>query len=215
MLPLIDVIPPRTRPTVTLALVALTGLVAVVQIVGGPGAEHAIAAAMAFTPAALSPLRLASSLVVHLGGWQAGVNTLLLWLFGENMEDRLGHARFFGVYALCGIVAGFVHTALHPESHVPVAAACGAIAGVLGGYFVTYPQSRVLALVPVPALVVEIPSIMFLALWWAIQVLTRLRAEWLFRAEAMGLLDFWALVAAFIAGALATLALRKPPRWDA
>jgi membrane associated rhomboid family serine protease len=94
-----------------------------------------------------------------------------LWIFGDNVEDRMGHLRFLGYYLLCGLVGDVAQTIVSPYSLVPTVGASGAIAGVMGGYLVLYPRSRVLTLIP-PFIfwVVEIPAVFFLGYWFLIQL---------------------------------------------
>ena len=92
---------------------------------------------------------------------------LFLWIFGDNVEDRLGHGRFVVFYLLCGFAAAIAQTALNPDSLVPMVGASGAIAGVMGAYLVLYPHSRVLMLFPFPVILFELPAVVFLVMWFA------------------------------------------------
>ena len=85
-------------------------------------------------------------------------NLLFLWIFGDNVEDRLGHGRFLLFYLAAGAVAALAQTALDPGSLMPMVGASGAIAGVMGAYFVLYPHSRVLMLFPFPSIIFEVPG---------------------------------------------------------
>ena len=95
-----------------------------------------------------------------------------LWIFGDNVEDRLGHGRFIVFYLLCGIVAAFGQILIDPQSTLPTIGASGAIAGVMGAYFVLYPQSRVLTLIPLIIFweIIELPAIMLLGFWFLMQL---------------------------------------------
>ena len=104
--------------------------------------------------------------LAHLAG-----NMLFLWIFGDNVEDRLGHGRFLLFYLLCGFAAAFAQAALDPDSLVPMVGASGAIAGVMGAYLVLYPHSRVLMLFPFPSILFELPAVFFLGMWFLMQFL--------------------------------------------
>src|SRR5262245_112585 len=138
-----------------------------------------------------------------------------LWIFGDNVEDRVGHGRFIVFYLLSGIVAAVAQIAVNPNSTLPTIGASGAIAGVMGAYFVLYPQSRVLTLLPwIFIQVVEMPAIILLGFWFLMQ---------LFSAGAIavtasthgGGVAFMAHVAGFGAGALGIFVFRKKQldRW--
>jgi membrane associated rhomboid family serine protease len=117
-----------------------------------------------------------SSMFLH-GGWFHLIgNMLYLWIFGDNIEDRLGHFKFLFFYLLCGVVAGFSHTLFNLKSFLPCVGASGAIAGVLGAYMILYPRAKVLTLFPILFFwqIVEIPAAFFLGLWLVMQFLTGL-----------------------------------------
>src|SRR4029079_18761083 len=111
-----------------------------------------------------APATLITSMFLH-GSWSHVLgNMWYLWIFGDNVEDRVGHGRFIVFYLLCGIVAALGQVAIDPNSTLPTIGASGAIAGVMGAYFVLYPQSRVLTLIPLIIFweVVEMPAIFLL-----------------------------------------------------
>ncbi|HEX6886402.1 MAG TPA: rhomboid family intramembrane serine protease [Planctomycetota bacterium] len=152
------------------------------------------------TPAAY--LALVTSMFLH-GGWFHVIGNLwTLLIFGDNVEDRMGHVRFLVFYLLCGLVAGGVHVHFHPESTVPTIGASGAIAGVMGAYFVLYPRAKVITLVPLLfyPLFVELPAFVFLGLWLVSQVLSGTAA--LTTPEAAGGIAFLAHIGGFAAGFL-------------
>src|SRR5204862_5028534 len=107
--------------------------------------------------------------VVHVAG-----NMLCVWIFGDNVEDRMGHGRFLVFYLLCGVAAALAQTITGPDSVVPMVGASGAIAGVMGAYFVLYPRSRIVTLIPIFFFfqVVEVPAILFLGIWFVMQFLS-------------------------------------------
>jgi membrane associated rhomboid family serine protease len=106
--------------------------------------------------------------LLHLAG-----NMWFLWIFGDNIEDRLGHFRFLLFYFLCGLVATASELAINPESQLPMIGASGAVAGALGAYLRFYPKARVQALVPIFIFIqfIEVPAVLFLGLWFISQLL--------------------------------------------
>lgn len=148
---------------------------------------------------------LVSSMFLHGGLMHFLGNMWFLWIFGDNVEDRLGRVRFFSFYLMCGLAAAASQALLDPASQVPMIGASGAIAGVLGAYLRWYPSARVQTLVPIFILIqiLEIPAAFFLGLWFLIQVLSSLGGD-------VGV-AWWAHIFGFIAGF--TLALAAGPAW--
>jgi membrane associated rhomboid family serine protease len=213
MIPLKDVIPSRTRPVVTTMIVAINVLVFLLQLTLPPGDVERFIYTFGLVPAHFSVPSLFTSMFVHGGLGHVGGNLLYLWIFGDNVEDRLGHGRFLVFYLATGVVAALSQTAMDPESTVPMVGASGAIAGVMGGYFVLYPQSRVLTLFPFPVMLFEVPAIFFLGLWFVMQFLSGLGS--LASAAGQGLpggVAFWAHVMGFIAGVLLVRLMQRPER---
>src|SRR5262245_19592111 len=147
MIPLRDIIPSRTTPYVTFTLIAVNTLVFLYQFSIGDAVEEFILH-FALIPAAFSWVSVLTSMFLHGGLLHFGGNMLYLWIFGDNVEDRMGHGRFLVFYLLCGTAAGLAQTVTAPTSEVPMVGASGAIAGVMGAYFVLYPRSRIVTLVP-------------------------------------------------------------------
>jgi membrane associated rhomboid family serine protease len=147
-------------------------------------------------------------------------NMWFLWIFGDNVEDRLGHFRYLAFYLLCGLVGGGVQTAISPYSFVPTVGASGAIAGVMGAYLVLYPRSRVLTMVfPFIFWIIEVPAVFFLGYWFVIQLFSGVGTVALSTGTAAGGVAFWAHIAGFLTGALAVFVFRRPERqrvewWD-
>ena len=111
-----------------------------------------------------------SSLFMH-GGWAHFIfNMWLLWIFGDNVEDRMGPVRFLAFYILCGLIAGACHVFANPQSTIPTIGASGAIAGIMGAFFFMYPYARIVIWVLFLPLFVEVPAIAFLGLWVIIQL---------------------------------------------
>lgn len=213
MIPIKDVIPSRTTPVVTVLLIAANALVFLYQLGLSPEEFEAFVFAFGLIPAHFTVPTLFTSMFVHAGLGHAGGNLLYLWIFGDNIEDRLGHGRFLAFYLATGVVAALSQTAMDPASRIPMVGASGAIAGVMGGYFVLYPHSRVLTLFPFPLMLFEVPAIFFLGLWFVIQFVSGLGS---LAAAANGGLPggvaFWAHIMGFVAGVVLVRLMRRPER---
>lgn len=211
MIPLRDVIPTRTWPGVTIVVIALNVLVFLVQAGLSPEDEQAFVYAFGLVPAFYSLSSMFTSMFVHGGLGHLAGNMLFLWIFGDNIEDRLGHVRYVFFYLGAGAVAALAQTAMDPTSTIPMVGASGAVAGVMGGYFVLYPHSRVLTLFPFPVMLFEMPAVVLLGLWFVMQFISGLGS--LAATDAMpGGVAFWAHVMGFVAGALAVRAVSRPER---
>src|SRR5262249_19813785 len=154
-------------------------------------------------PARFESSTLITSMFLH-GSWSHVIgNMLYLWIFGDNVEDRMGHGRFLVFYLLCGIVAAYGQMAIDPASNLPLIGASGAIAGVMGAYLVLYPHSRVLTVVTLLLFweVVEVPAIFLLGFWFVMQLFSA-GAIAATASSAQGGVAFMAHVAGFVVGAL-------------
>ena len=220
MIPLRDVVPSRTRPVVTVALIVANGLVFLRQFGLPPDRLEGFIHAFGLVPADFTWLTVFTSMFVHGGLLHAAGNMLYLWIFGDNVEDRMGHGRFLVFYLLSGIGAALAQTWAAPTSAVPMVGASGAIAGVMGAYFILYPRSRVLTLLPFPIMIIEIPAVYFLGLWFLMQFVNGMAT---LGAAADGQLAggvaFWAHAAGFGVGAVLVFVFRRPERqrvewWD-
>ncbi|MBC7287871.1 MAG: rhomboid family intramembrane serine protease [Armatimonadetes bacterium] len=144
--------------------------------------------------------------VLHLAG-----NMLFLWVFGDNVEERLGRVRYLIFYLLCGLVATLTHSLMSGFSSTPIVGASGAIAGVLGGYWVLFKGARVRALIPLFVVwtVMEVPAVVFLGLWFLFQLFLGLGS---LGSTGQAGVAFWAHVGGFLAGVLLVrlLAPRRP-----
>jgi len=220
MIPLRDVIPSRTTPGVTIALIALNVLIYLFQLTLTARGQDAFILAFGVVPAYFSIVSMFTSMFVHGGLAHLAGNMLFLWIFGDNVEDRLGHGRFITFYMLCGTAAALAQTALNPDSLVPMVGASGAIAGVMGAYLVLYPRSRVLMLFPFPVFLFELPAIVFLGVWFSVQFLNGVNQLPVFEKDAIsGGVAFWAHVMGFVAGLVLVLFMKRPERtrvewWD-
>ncbi len=159
MIPLRDIIPSRTTPVVTISLIAVNVLVFIYELSLGRDVD-AFTLYYGLVPAAFSWVTVFTSMFLHGGFMHVAGNMLYLWIFGDNVEDRMGHGRFLVFYLLCGVAAALAQTITGPDSVVPMVGASGAIAGVMGAYFVLYPRSRIVTLIPIFFFfqVVEVPA---------------------------------------------------------
>ena len=212
MIPLRDVIPSRTTPVVTLSLIAVNALVFAYELWLEDGPLDEFILYYGLVPAAFSWVAVMTSMFLHGGALHAGANMLYLWIFGDNVEDRMGHRRFLAFYLLCGTAAALAQTIAAPNSTVPMIGASGAIAGVMGAYFVLYPHSRILTLVPI-VLFLEVPAILFLGVWLVLQLASGIGSiAAVTGSEPQGGIAFWAHIAGFVAGAGGVLLFRRPER---
>ncbi|MEG6614976.1 rhomboid family intramembrane serine protease [Peptococcaceae bacterium 1198_IL3148] len=144
--------------------------------------------------------KLTTTMFLH-GGWMHMLgNMLYLWIFGDNIEGRMGHVKYLVFYLITGYVATLTHVYLLPDSTVPMVGASGAIAGVLGGYFILFPRAKVLTLLPIFIFItfVRIPALLFLGLWFILQVLNQAMVS---SPDAQSV-AWWAHIGGFVAGAI-------------
>lgn len=219
MLPLYDTIPSRTPPVATWFLIGAHVVVFLLEI--GLSERELLHALYTFgmVPAALTtdptpPLwTLVTCIFLH-GGWLHLIaNMWTLWIFGDNVEDRMGPARFVAFYLLCGAAAAGVELFIHPTSTVPVVGASGAIAGVMGAYLTMFPHSRIVLLVPVLfwPVFVQLSAVFFIFYWFLVQLLSGGLS--LGASTVRGGVAYWAHIGGFLAGLLLyRLFLAAPPR---
>ena len=214
MIPFRDNIPARSFPFITISIILANIAVFFYQLSLGRALEAFIdqfgvvpAAAVAWPQSDLPFLAIAlpflTSMFLHAGWLHLIGNMWYLWIFGDNVEDRLGHFTFLIFYLLCGLGAGIIHTILNSHTEIPTIGASGAIAGVLGAYVVSYPFARVLTLVPIFFFVqiLEIPALIVLGLWFVMQFFSGTAALATSSANAGGV-AWWAHVGGFLIGIL-------------
>ncbi len=214
MIPLRDVIPSRTTPYVTISLVTLNVLVFLYQFSLGPAVNQFVLT-FGLIPAYFSWISVFTSMFLHGGFLHVAGNMLYLWIFGDNVEDRMGHGRFLTFYLLCGIAAALGQTFTAPDSIVPMVGASGAVAGVMGAYFVLYPHSRIVTLLPLFIFIqiIEVPAIFFLGVWFVMQFVSGIGSiAAATQGEPAGGVAFWAHIAGFAAGIIGVFAFRRPQR---
>jgi membrane associated rhomboid family serine protease len=237
VIPLRDDIPSRSFPIVNLTLIGLNVLAflgelglgrsltpflyqsAVVPVLytGSDGRLGLVETVLSAAHPDLG-LRVLVSMFLHGGVTHILGNMLYLWIFGDNVEDRLGHGRYLLFYLLCGWVASYAHIWAEPVSKLPSIGASGAIAGVLGAYLALYPKARVITLLPLGLFssLIEIPAFFFLGFWFLQQFLAGTLS--LAQTAQTGGVAWWAHIGGFLAG-LALVGLlqnrkRRPPTRD-
>src|SRR5947207_2600373 len=210
MIPLRDVIPSRTVPFLTVTIIILNTLAWLYEL-GLPREDLPVfLQQFGVVPAYFSLPTLISSMFLH-GSWSHVLgNMWYLWIFGDNVEDRLGHGRFLIFYLICGIAAALGQILIDPTSTLPTIGASGAIAGVMGAYFVLYPQSRVLTLIPLIVFweIVELPAIFLLGFWFLMQLFSAGAIAVTSNSNAGGV-AFMAHVAGFITGLVGVFVFKK------
>jgi membrane associated rhomboid family serine protease len=193
MIPLHDDNPTEIAPLFTILFIAICVLVFFWQLsLGGQGNQAAVYSlgvipAVLLNKVSLPPelalipaeLTIFTSMFMHGGFMHLAGNMLYLWIFGNNVEDAMGHVRFITFYLLCGIAAVFGQVLQNPASEIPMIGASGAISGVLGAYLLLYPHARILVLIPLGfyAQMVRLPAGLVLGFWFVIQIFSSLAAD--------------------------------------
>lgn len=185
----------RTTPIVTYALIAINVLFFLVELSAGDAFINrwSVVPRQLLAHPATEFITVFTAMFMHAGWLHLGGNMLYLWIFGDNVEDRLGHAKFLIFYLLCGIAATFAQVLVNPTSNVPNLGASGAIAGVLGAYLMMFPGGRVSVMmgrgiIPMPALVV-------IGFWFLLQLFSSFGAT-----NNTGGVAYMAHVGGFVAG---------------
>lgn len=208
MLPLSDHNPRRTAPVVNSLLIAANVLMFFWEMSLGYDIEPVLAH-VAFVPArfwyapAVVPSLFSALISMFLhGGWlHLGGNMLYLWIFGDNIEDRLGHFRYLVFYLACGFAATLAHAIVNPSSRLPSIGASGAIAGVLGAYILLFPRVRVTTLIPIFIFIMvrEVPAIFVLGIWFVFQLFVGVSSLGVSPEQAGGV-AYFAHIGGFVAG---------------
>ena len=210
MIPLRDSVRSGRTPYVNISLILINILVFFQQLAIEPyqlnqiyysyGVIPAEVLNVFFTGSPLLPVMIPfiTSIFIHGGWWHLIGNMLFLWIFGDNIEDRLGRVRYLLFYLAVGVAGGVAHVLANPASTIPVIGASGAVAGVLGAYLISFPRSRILALVPVLFFitVIEVPAVIFIVVWFAIQFFNGVA----FLGGTANAVAYWAHIGGFLAG---------------
>jgi len=207
MIPIKDDNPTRTYPYVTVGLIVLNSAVFIYELSLGPYFEiflNRYGAIPMFilrmeAPGGYAPpyITLFTSMFLHGGLFHLAGNMLYLWIFGNNIEDSMGHFRFILFYLICGIVAVYTFSIMSPYSTIPMVGASGAVSGVLGAYLILFPRARVLTLIPYGFYmqIVKVPAIFVLGFWIVVQLINGMVS-----GGAGGGVAWFAHVGGFVAG---------------
>ncbi|MFZ2632162.1 MAG: rhomboid family intramembrane serine protease [Desulfosalsimonadaceae bacterium] len=206
MIPIRDTVTSKNYPVVNTVLIGINVVVFLVQISQGSGFErfvftYGLIPARFFSPHHFIPslFSLLSFMFLHGGFLHLIGNMWSLYIFGDNVEDRLGSLNYLIFYLLAGLTSGLCHLVLNLYSTVPTIGASGAVAGVMGAYFILYPHSKILTLIPIIIIpwFVEIPAIFFLGLWFVMQLMNAYASSGLATGIA-----WWAHIGGFVFGIL-------------
>ncbi len=218
MIPIRDTTPSKNYPIVNTAIIGLNILVYFVQLSQGAGldrfiytyglvpARYTIPEVTAYFTFGQQALALVSFMFLHGGFFHLLGNMWSLYIFGDNVEDRLGPFRYLVFYLLSGFASGLFHLLSDTQSMVPTIGASGAVAGVMGAYFITHPNSKILTLIPIIFIpwFVEIPAFIFIGIWFAMQLLSAV-------GGGGGGIAWWAHIGGFVFGILfLKIALKMP-----
>ncbi len=217
MFPLRDTVRSRTFPVINYSLIAINVLIFFFEASLGPRGFEQLVSSLGLVPLRLlnapilSVFTLFTSVFLHGGWFHLISNMWMLFIFGDNVEDRMGPFRYLAFYLLAGVAAGLTHALIllnvpgsQAASSVPTVGASGAIAGVLGAYIRLYPRARVTTLIPVFILpwFIEVPAYIFLGVWFVSQLSSGVGLIYLGRAGDFGGIAWWAHIGGFIFGAL-------------
>ncbi len=225
MIPLRDTVPARNYPVVNNTLIGISVVTFLIQLVQGPGldrfiyiyglvpARYSVPQISAYFSTGQQAFAFISFMFLHGGFWHLLGNMWFLYIFGDNVEDRLGHLRYLLFYLTCGVASGVSHLVLNLNSNVPTIGASGAIAGVMGAYFILHPRARILTLIPILFIpyFLEIPAFFFLGFWFILQFLSAAGSQ----GQAGGV-AWWAHIGGFVFGMIflkifETLPSVRPP----
>jgi membrane associated rhomboid family serine protease len=221
MIPIRDKNPTQRFPFITILLIVMNIAAFAYEFTLGPNLEtflaHYSAVPIQISKVlhgdAMNPLillTLVTSLFLH-GGWlHLGGNMLYLWIFGDNVEDKLGHFRFLFFYIICGIAASSLHIYFDPQSNIPTIGASGAISGVLGAYLLMFPKAKVVTLIPIFIFIqiAELPAFLILGFWFVLQFFNGILSL-KFSTAGIGGVAWWAHVGGFVMGLVLVLPFRK------
>jgi membrane associated rhomboid family serine protease len=211
MFPISDDNPSHIRPIVTYVVIGICVIVFLWQLSLGAKEGEAVIYQLGMIPARLFGYKdlnpdlasvpawatVVTSMFMHGGFMHLGGNMLFLWIFGDNVEDCMGHVRFAAFYVLCGAAAALTQSVLNPDSEIPMVGASGAISGVLGAYLLLHPWAtvRVIIFIGILFWIAHVPALMVLGFWFLAQLFNAAVAP----PDVPGV-AFWAHVGGFVAG---------------
>lgn len=203
MIPIRDNIPSREQPIITKFLIAVNAIIFIFQALLPGKVLNRFIYSFALIPIELrgNYIKLITSTFLH-GGWLHLLgNMWSLWLYGDNVEDAMGHFKFLIFYLLCGALSGYTHFLFNAQSGLPTIGASGAVAGIMGAYFLLYPHARIITFVPIFfffPLFIPIPAVIFLLFWFLSQVFSG-TVNW-FIGNMAGGVAWWGHIGGFVAG---------------
>ena len=218
MIPIRDQIRTRQVPIINYLLITINVIIFVFEWLAGATTDNAaLLSQLAFTPATFlaAPSNLGNiatiftSMFMHAGWMHLGGNMLYLWIFGDNVEDRMGHIPYLLFYLAGGVIAALTHTFINPASTLPTVGASGAIAAVLGAYLIFYPHSRVQTFIPIGFFMTlrALPAYVLLAFWFILQLFNGVLS--LGMTQDVGGTAFWAHIGGFVVGVIVALVMGK------
>ena len=213
MIPLRDSQPSYSTPVVTLGLIAVNVFVFLYQVSLDPFSLNHFIFSYGVVPEQLNLATLVTSMFLH-GGWLHLIgNMWFLWIYGDNVEDILGPAKYLLFYLLCGVLAALLHVVLNLDSRIPTVGASGAIAGVMGAYLAKFPHARIVTLIFVFVFVttIEVPAFLILIYWFAIQLFSGVGS--IGYSAASGGTAWFAHIGGFVAGLGLIFILGTRPRY--
>lgn len=215
MIPLRDTQPSYTFPFITIAIIVLNVAAFLYEFSLDPYELNDFIARYGVIPSRFQWMDVLTSIFLH-GGWMHLIgNMWFLWIYGDNIEDILGHSQFLLFYLVCGVAATVVHILFNMDSRVPTLGASGAIAGVMGAYVVKFPHSRITTLVPVFVFLttMEIPAYFILLYWFVIQFFSGMGSVGHSHLSQGGVAWF-AHIGGFLAGVVLILLMPTKTRWS-
>jgi membrane associated rhomboid family serine protease len=209
MIPIRDTISTRNYPVVNNTIIGINVVVFLLQLMQGPEldrfiyiyglvpARYSVDQIAAYFTLGQQLFSMISFMFLHGGFLHLIGNVWFLYIFGDNVEDRLGHLRYIGFYLLCGLASGISHLLLNLNSNIPTIGASGAIAGVMGAYFILHPRSKILTLIPIIIIpwLIEIPAFFFLGFWFVLQFINAAASH----GDVSGI-AWWAHIGGFVFG---------------
>ncbi|MFQ5484529.1 MAG: rhomboid family intramembrane serine protease [Desulfobacterales bacterium] len=211
MIPIRDTVPSKNYPVINNAIIGVNVMLYLAELMQGSGlsefiyiyglvpARYSVPRLRAYFSAGEQIIPFISFMFLHGGFWHLLGNMWSLYIFGDNVEDRLGPVRYLLFYLLCGLTSGFVHLIFNLHSNLPTIGASGAIAGVMGAYFILHPRAKILTLIPlffIPYFI-ELPAFLFLGFWFVLQFINAAGS-----GGAISGIAWWAHIGGFIFGIL-------------
>lgn len=214
MIPLRDTQPSNSTPFVTVLLISINILVFLYQFSLDSFELNYFIATYGIVPVQLHSTSLITSMFLHGGFLHLIGNMWFLWIYGDNVEDVLGHFKFALFYILCGLAAGVIHVLLNFDSRVPTIGASGAIAGVMGAYLLKFPHSKILTLIPIFIFftTIEVPAFIMLIYWFVIQIFSGVGSIG-YSNVGKGGVAWFAHIGGFVAGMLLVRLLGSKERF--